>query len=86
MDTTAKLYDALAQAHRDIELHRNLLALLPWTVHVDHQLERAIERATLLARIPAQRQRPLDLRPATRPGVAPRGVPARPHTQWGKRS
>lgn len=86
MDTTAKLYDDLARAHRDIELHRNLLALLPWTVHVDHALERAIERATLLSRIPTQRQRPLDLRPAAHSGAAPRGVPARPHTQWGKRS
>ena len=86
MDTTAKLYDDLAQAHRDMVMYRTLLALLPYTVHVDHEYERAMERAALLARIPTQRQRPLDLRPVARPGVAPRGVPARPHTQWGKRS
>lgn len=54
----------LATALDDIAMHMTLLALLPWTVHVDHQAARAEyerrasrERAARLASIPAQRQR-----------------------------
>lgn len=53
----------LAGALDDIGMHLILLALLPWTVHVDHAAERAeFERrasrdraARLLLRVPAQR-------------------------------
>jgi hypothetical protein len=48
-------YAELTTAHRDLALWRNLVALLPWTVHVDHEHERARERARRLARIPTQR-------------------------------
>jgi len=69
---TAQAYRRLAEALDDITLHRNLLALLPWTVHVDHAFERSQERALrLLSRLPTQRA-PLDLRPHVRAGT-PRG-------------
>lgn len=62
----ADLYRQLAKAHDDITLWRNLVALLPYTVHVDHEVERARERITrLLGRIPTQRI-PLDLRRSVR--------------------
>ena len=55
--------DELAAALDDIAMHMNLLALLPWTVHVDHRAERAErerrasrERAVRLAGIPSQRR------------------------------
>lgn len=54
----------LATALDDIAMHMTLLALLPWTVHVDHQAARveferraSRERAARLAGIPVQRQR-----------------------------
>ena len=53
----------LAAALDDIAMHMNLLALLPWTVHVDHRAERAEyerrasrARAVRLASIPSQRR------------------------------
>lgn len=59
MDESARL---LAKAFDDLDMHRRLLALLPWTVHCDHEQRRADERADtertralLLARIPDQR-------------------------------
>lgn len=62
----ADLYRELASAYDDITLWRNLVALMPWTVHVDHEAVRAHERAVrLLARMPVQRM-PVDLRPLTR--------------------
>lgn len=81
------LPDRLKDALDDIEMHFRLLALLPWTVHVDHAAERAeLERrssqeraARLLSRIPTQRA-PSD------PRRAPSGSPARPNTAWGTRS
>lgn len=59
----------LAEAFDDIEMHFRLLALMPWTVHVDHRAERveyerrrSRERAeALLARIPTQRSREITL-------------------------
>lgn len=52
----ADCYRALARAHDDLAMHRTLLALLPWTVHVDHEYERSVARATrLLNRLPAKR-------------------------------
>lgn len=59
----ADCYRELATALDDVAMHMILLALLPWTVHVDHQAERAErerrasrERAArLLAQIPTQR-------------------------------
>lgn len=63
----ADLYRQLASAHDDITLWRNLVAIMPWTVHVDHEAERSRERAVrLLGRIPLQRT-PVDLRPLARP-------------------
>jgi hypothetical protein len=54
VDESARL---LAKAFDDIELYRRLLALMPWTVHCNHEQRRAAERATaLLARIPDQRR------------------------------
>lgn len=35
----------LARAFSDIELYRRVLALMPYTVHVDHEQQRARERA-----------------------------------------
>lgn len=59
----SELYTELAKAHRDLELWRNLVALLPWTVHVDHAAVRSRERALrLMSRIPLPRM-PVDLRP-----------------------
>lgn len=79
----ADAYRQLAAAYDDIAMYRNLLALLPYTVPVNHEFERATERAALLlARIPTQRK-PLDLRPAHRMHGALRGVPAR---HQGRRS
>ena len=71
----------------DLTMHLRLLYLLPYTVHVDHQVERAAherraaqERASrLLARIPSQR-------PSNDPRRTPTGAPARPNTTWGTRS
>jgi hypothetical protein len=63
----ADLYRELAGAHDDIAMWRNLVAIMPWTVHVDHEAVRSQERAArLLARIPTQRM-PIDLRPLARP-------------------
>lgn len=43
----------LARAFDDIELYRRLLALMPWTVHCNHQQRRARERAArIIARQP----------------------------------
>jgi hypothetical protein len=63
----------LAEALDDVGMHLTLLALLPWTVHVDHRAERAeFERrasreraARLLSRIPTQRI-PIDVRRSVR--------------------
>lgn len=66
--TEADLYRELARAHRDLVMWRNLMALLPYTVHVDHEARRAHERAVaLISRIPIQRM-PVDLRPLRRVG------------------
>lgn len=46
----------LARALDDLDMWRNLVALLPYTVHRDHRAERAASR------IPLQR-RPVDLWP-----------------------
>jgi hypothetical protein len=78
----------LATALEDVVMHLNLLALLPFTVHVDHRLERqeferraSRERAArLLSRIPMPRP------PSEAPGRVPAGSPATPNTRWGTRS
>lgn len=76
----ADAYRQLAAACDEIVMWRNFVALLPYTVHVDHEYERAMGRAArLLARIPTQRA-PSDSR------RAPSGSPARPNTVWGTRS
>lgn len=51
----------LARAFSDIELYRRLLALMPYTVHVDHAQRRAVEHATeratrMFALVPSQRR------------------------------
>jgi hypothetical protein len=47
----------LAKAFDDLEMYRRLLALMPWTVHCDHERRRASERATrMFARVPDQRR------------------------------
>lgn len=62
----ADLCRELARAYDDVAMWRNLVALMPWTVHVDHEAVRAHERAVrLLARVPTQRM-PVDLRPLAR--------------------
>lgn len=66
----------LARAFSDIELYRRLLALMPYTVHVDHDQRRATEHATeratrMFAHVPAQRRE-----------NALRAV-RRPTTPWG---
>jgi hypothetical protein len=48
----------LARALDDLDMYRNLLVLLPYTVHRDHRAERANSR------IPVQR-RPAELWPRT---------------------
>jgi hypothetical protein len=64
--SNAELHRQLANAFDDVTMWRNLVALLPWTVHVDHEARRAHERAMrLLGRIPTQRL-PLDLRSTAR--------------------
>jgi hypothetical protein len=88
MDEPESLH-RLAAALNDVAMHMNLLALLPWTVHVDHaaghaERERAAaqERAArLLTRIPVQRSREITL-----PRRTPAGTPATPNTRWGTRS
>jgi hypothetical protein len=77
-DEAAEAYRKLAEAIDDIAMYRNLLALLPYTVHVDREAEwmelarrDAQQRAAALAQIPRQRG-PIDLRPRVRAG-APRG-------------
>jgi hypothetical protein len=64
----------LARAFDDITMFRRLLALMPYTVHVDHDQCRAVERSReravkLLSRAPA------------RPGVAHRLTPPRRSAQ-----
>lgn len=58
----------LAELRRDVLMWRNLMALLPYAVHVDHEVERAErarrdsrERAARLAQIPVQRNREITL-------------------------
>lgn len=54
--TESELYRELATAHEDVAMWRNLVALMPWTVHVDHAAERSRMRAIqLLGRIPTPR-------------------------------
>jgi hypothetical protein len=65
----------LAELRRDVLMWRNLMALVPYAVHVDHEAQRAErarqesrERAArLLARIPTQRNR--EITPPRRMGV-----------------
>jgi hypothetical protein len=78
--TESDVLRRLAQAFDDITMWRNFVAIMPWTVHVDHEAERSRERAAkLLGRIPTQRLS-LDTR------LVPVGPPARPNTVWGTRS
>lgn len=71
--TDSEALRQLATALEDITMHMTLLALLPYTVHVDHRAERAEferrasrERASrLLLRIPTQRL-PIDVRARVR--------------------
>lgn len=76
----ADAYRRLAEVCDDVTMWRNFVALMPWTVHVNHEHERARERAErILSRIPTQREPSEPLR------RAPVGVAVRPRA-WGTRS
>jgi hypothetical protein len=51
-------YRLVSTAFDDMTMWRNFVALLPYTVHVDHDRERALERARRLRTLPRQRPRP----------------------------
>jgi hypothetical protein len=69
----AECYRELAGAFDDITMWRNLVALMPYTVHVDHEYQRAMERASrLLAQIPPPRH-PIDVRAIRHRLTTPRG-------------
>lgn len=52
----AMCYRLLAEAADDMDMYRNLLALLPWTVHVNRRRTRGGARNFRPPRIPSPRR------------------------------